>query len=331
MGGGPKGIQGASMYTAPNPEYGATFTYYIKESYSSKKSKRQKEEKKLTKSNSDIPFPGWDVIEDERIELGPKVWIMIKDSKGVVVMKMPASKSKGLHRTTWDLRHAHADAIPLNVKPYKKKVPSMFPCAPGMYSATLYKQIEGSITQIADPIEFEVAPLYKSSIKDVNLDEVAEFWREMEELDQYLTATSRSISNGIKRVMAMENALAVSNVEFGSLYSQWEELRLEFDALYTKLGGNHSKKQVGARTVMTIWDRYNVAQTGVEMSAYGPTAMHLESIVIAKEEHAALRAELEILLNDKIPAMEKALIEVGAPWIQGMPLPVSTEDKLEER
>jgi hypothetical protein len=321
LGWGKKGIQGASLYAADNPPFGTTFTYYLKETFKSKESIRKKEEKKLNKSNSDVPFPGWDALEEERLEVGPKIWIIIKDSDGEVMMKLPGENGKGLHRTTWDFSYAHADAIPLNTKPYGKKVPSVFKCAPGMYSATIFKQLNAEYTQLTDPMEFEVETLYKSSIKEVDMAEVATFWREMEALDIYMTATTRSISFGLNRVVAMQNALAVSSVGFGDLYGQLEVIRLKFNELDAKLGGNKSKHEVGANEVMNIWDRFETARSGVDWSMYGPTPMHLENMAIAESEHAELRLEVEDLLNIKIPAMEKALEDAGAPWIQGMDLP----------
>jgi hypothetical protein len=119
----------------------------------------------------------------------------------------------------------------------------------------------------------------------------------------------------------MQNALTLSNADFGDLYVQLEELRLAFVELNYELGGNPVKGEVGALGQKTIWDRYNVAVNGVSESTYGPTPLHLENIEIALQLHAQMRSELEILLDQGIPAMEEALEEAGAPWIQGQALP----------
>ena len=79
------GDMGASHYAAPNPDFGAIFTYHLSEGYTTLESERKKEEKKLSKEDKDIPFPGWDAIEAERRETKPKVWLMVKDSDGKVV------------------------------------------------------------------------------------------------------------------------------------------------------------------------------------------------------------------------------------------------------
>ena len=45
---------GTSFYKADNPPFGATFTYYIKEAPKTRKEKRQDEEKKLEKKETDL-------------------------------------------------------------------------------------------------------------------------------------------------------------------------------------------------------------------------------------------------------------------------------------
>jgi len=122
-------------------------------------------------------------------------------------------------------------------------------------------------------------------------------------------------------VTAMQNALTLSNADFGDLYSQLNDLREAFALLNEQMVGDRSKAEVGALGRATIWDRYNVASTGVSNSTYGPTTLHRENLEIAMEEHEVIREEVEVLLNEKIPALEKELEASGAPWIQGQALP----------
>ena len=50
------GAQGATYYAAPNPEHGATFTYYLKSGAATLKQERRKAEEEA--GDGDIPFPG---------------------------------------------------------------------------------------------------------------------------------------------------------------------------------------------------------------------------------------------------------------------------------
>ena len=56
LGGRGKSFQGESFYTADNPPFGATFTYYLKEELKTKKAKRQEAERAATRSGAGDNF-----------------------------------------------------------------------------------------------------------------------------------------------------------------------------------------------------------------------------------------------------------------------------------
>src|SRR5205814_8463481 len=57
IGGRGKSFQGESFYTAENPAFGATFTYYLKEELKTKKTRRQEAERAATRSGAAIALP----------------------------------------------------------------------------------------------------------------------------------------------------------------------------------------------------------------------------------------------------------------------------------
>jgi hypothetical protein len=56
-------------------------------------------------------------------------------------------------------------------------------------------------------------------------------------------------------------------------------------------------------------------------TTYGPTPMHRRSLEIAKSEYEALKTELNDIHERRIPETEKLLIDAGAPWMEGQPIP----------
>ena len=54
-----KSNQGSTYFTSDNPEYGATFTYFLKETPKSKKELRKEKEKELFEAGEPIPQPSW--------------------------------------------------------------------------------------------------------------------------------------------------------------------------------------------------------------------------------------------------------------------------------
>ena len=66
---------------------------YLKEEFKSLEKQRQEKEKGV---RGNIPFPGWDALSDETREMGPYVYLEIKDSEGSVVNRVKADNKKGL-------------------------------------------------------------------------------------------------------------------------------------------------------------------------------------------------------------------------------------------
>ena len=92
-----KASQGDNYFVADNPPFGVEFTYFLKEKYSSKKSKRKKEERKLEKEGLEVTVPEWSVLEDESKELKPNVWLFIYSGEKIV-RKIKAKNNKGFNR-----------------------------------------------------------------------------------------------------------------------------------------------------------------------------------------------------------------------------------------
>jgi photosystem II stability/assembly factor-like uncharacterized protein len=158
LGWGEKASQGASFYTAPNPPFGATFTYYLRESLKTKKSLRHKEESKLAKDSSDVFYPTWEALKAEDREEKPAVVLTIRDDQGNVIRRIDGETSKGLHRTTWDLKYP-------GFSPTKLDEDSDGPMAlPGKYTVSIDKRVDGVLTELVAPTEFEVELLGLASL-----------------------------------------------------------------------------------------------------------------------------------------------------------------------
>ena len=163
------GSEGHQHYAADNPEFGAIFTYHINKEYKSLKAKRKASEKKLNKSKQNIPFPGWDAIDDEKNEEGAKVWLVISDSNGEIVRKMKAKTGKGIHRTAWDLRYAGDRMIrpgraSQSVAPWMRRWMRGHLVAPGSYTVSLVEEQNGNATTLTEPESFNVVSLREGTL-----------------------------------------------------------------------------------------------------------------------------------------------------------------------
>jgi len=317
-----KASQGAAFYTAPNPPFGAVFTYYLSEGFNTKKDVRQEKEKDLVEKDKDVPFSGWDEMEAERRQEDPVIWLTVEDRDGNTVRRVKGPAEKGFHRVAWDLKYPAHNAIDYRGTLDEKDRGSML-SAPGEYSVTLSKQIDGVVTVLAGPVAFEVERLRKGALERADDEAVVAFWERIGALQRATSATSLIVSNSLKKVDAMRLALSRTPAAPGNLDKQLHDLRevlLDFDE---QLNGNRAKRQVGEKNPPTIRGRLGFAAGGTRNSTYGPTPNLKNTLDIADSEFRVLIAKLELIFNELLPEMEKALMHAGAPWVEGQPFPAN--------
>jgi len=231
-----KGSQGAAYFTAPNPPFGAVFTYYLSEELKTKKAIRKEKEKKLIEKKKNVPFPGWDKVEAERRQEEPKIWLTIKDNSGNIIRRIEGVNKKGFHRIAWDLRYPAADAIG-NIDDLTGEYTGAM-VSPETYTVTLSKYVDGVTTKLSESISFEVEELRKGALAGAEPKEVSAFWQKTEKFNGVISATLKAIENALKRVNALQNALQRTPAAPGSLDEQLHKLKqtlLEFDG---QLNGN---------------------------------------------------------------------------------------------
>src|SRR5439155_24409233 len=97
LGGRGKSFQGESYYTADNPPFGATFTYYLKEELKTKKSKRQEAERDAQRKNTAITLPSSADLRAEEEEEAPAVIFTISDSSVGLVTSLRVPVTAVMH------------------------------------------------------------------------------------------------------------------------------------------------------------------------------------------------------------------------------------------
>lgn len=311
--------QGSAQYAAPNPDFGAVFTYHLSEGFTSLKAKRKKAEKALNKDGKDIPFPGWDALAAEKQEEKPKIILTVKDNNGNVVRKIEGPNSKGLHRVAWNLRYASKNAIRPGQRSSGRFGRGGFGgwlVMPGTYTVSLSRQTNGVNTPLAGPISFEVVPLRDGALERIAESEVIAFRSKMEGLQKGISIATYMLNNSMQRVQAMQTALGRTDMEPGELDARLHQLKARLVDLNEEMNGNEAKDEIGERNNPTIRSRMFVAYRGLS-TTYGPTPNHAQSLEIAQKELNAISPKIEKIHSEEVPALEQALIKAGAPWIEG--------------
>ena len=193
--------------------------------------------------------------------------------------------------------------------------------APGNYTVTLSKQVDGITTILSEPLSFEVEKMLQGALTGADPQVVAAFWKETERLNRSVSAASKIIDESLKQVDIMQEALIRTPAAPGNLDSELHDLKQELFVLDEQLNGNRSKREIGEKYKPTIADRLNQVSYGNSNSTYGPTETQKRNLEIAGTQFLELKKSLDIIMNEKLPEIEKALIDAGAPWIEGQPIP----------
>ena len=162
LGGRRKAAQGDNYFVADNPPFGVNFTYYLKEKYTTQEERRINIEKKAEKNNSELSVPNWNLLEEEKNEMKPKLWLFIYSSKNEIIRKIKAANTAGFNRINWDLRSESTNTIAYKNLNNDDSGPLV---NPGDYSGQIYKQIEGEFSAITDKISFNVKPLQQGALE----------------------------------------------------------------------------------------------------------------------------------------------------------------------
>ena len=180
--------QGSNYFAAPNPDFGATFTFFLREGATTLKAERREQEKAA--GDGDIPFPGWDALESEQNAIADAVHVVVRDASGAVAGRVNGGSSKGLHRVSWNLRYPSKGPI---APGEETSGGDGFLVTAGMYTATLTRTSRGVETEPAGPITFHVAPLREGALKGASPEDIIAFRKEMEALQGRMALLSRAL------------------------------------------------------------------------------------------------------------------------------------------
>ena len=268
--------QGSNTYYAKNPDYGAIFTFYLSDEVSTKKQKRKKIEKELEKSNSNIPFPGWDELDAELNQNLPKVIIEIYDDNNNFVDRFSTAYKKGFNRISWDLtKNISTNVSSGSTRSYSPSVR----VSPGKYSFNVYLSFDGKVNKIGSKF-FEVERIRSGVLNNPNIDKIDEYVTEIEnEYKNYSVLSSKfgKIKDDNKSIISLIN----KSSNYKDYISQQNAIQKSINQIDVFISGNKSKKDVREKDVETISNRLSVATRGIN-SSYGPTGMQISSLTKAK-------------------------------------------------
>jgi photosystem II stability/assembly factor-like uncharacterized protein len=310
------GNTGADYYIAKNPEFGAVFTYYLSGDFSTAKERRKKAEKEANKEGSNIPFPGFEALDEENAEQPAQVWITVKDAQGNVIRHLHQKASKGTHRMAWDLRHASTRAIDPD-RPSRGGWFNAGPMAvPGTYTASLALEKDGKVTPLGDAVTFEVKPIREGVLGGMDFASYDAYRGELAEVQRKLEVLQDKFEQSETALKGFQKALPRTPSSPAGLAADVSELDKAIRALKIKTEGSPARNEIGERNPPSIQTHFSTAYRGMT-TTYGPTALHRRSLDIAKAMLNEVEPAVNRIADQMIPSLAKKFQDAGAPYIKG--------------
>ncbi len=311
LGGGKKAAQGDGFFVADNPPFGVEFTYFLKEGYQSKKAIREKQESETEKSGGIISTPDWKVLEEEKNEISPGVWLFIYNEGGDIIRKIKAKNSKGFNRISWDLKTESTQS--LTEKNYTSGAMGYL-SAPGSYTAELFKQLEGKFSSISSKVAFEVKPFVSNAKNGSSPDQVVEHWKNVSQIRNKTNDLQHDLNQVDNSIKVMLKAYDKAKSNEPALQEKLLELRKDLLALQQRIGGSKARSEVGEKNEFPtirdyIWPASSYGTT------YGPTKLQLKCLDNANQLYNELTAQLT-KIQDAIEPLQTELQKIGAPKIR---------------
>ena len=310
-----QGWQGDNFFIAKNPPFGATFTYYLKDAYKTKKQLRKEAEKEAERKKSEIKIPTIDESRLETDEDAPSILFTIKDETGNVVRKLKGENAAGINRITWDLKYSSLDPVSSTSAVDGKN--SQWSVMPGKYSVTMSKRIDGIDSIIAGPVEFVCKPLGTPSIPTQDRSALVAFQQKAARLQRVVSACNGLVNDLKSKVGAVKASMMQAQSGTGSLYQKVRDLEVRLTAMRRKFNGDEIVSRRNDIAPPSISTRMNSLTESFFSSTADVTETQRKAYQIAVDEFEGHYAELKKIVQEEVPALYKELDSIGAPPVPG--------------
>jgi hypothetical protein len=314
-----KGFQGSAFYTAPNPPFGAIFTYYLKDDLKSRKKQRQEAEKKTLKEGGTLTYPSWEQLRAEEREVEPSMLLIVKDEEGNVVRRLTAPAKAGFHRVAWDLRFPASTPVQLQSGPADLfGGPPVGPlAAPGKYTITLAKQVDDVVTPVGQPQPFEARPLFMSGLPAQDQASQLAFQRKTASLQRAVMGAAQALEEAQNRLKYVQKAILETPKADLKLIQQARALDLRLQDIAVKLVGDPVIAGHNEPTPPAIVDRVQTVVSAHWSTTAQATRTYEADYNIAAAEFAPVLADLRQAIGVDLKSLEDQLETLGAPWTPG--------------
>jgi photosystem II stability/assembly factor-like uncharacterized protein len=312
--------QGATYFKAPNPEFGAVFTYYVKDVPKTLQDIRREKEKELFKDGKPIPQPDAAQLRAEKEEIEPYLVFTIRDEAGNIIRKITKAASKGINRVNWDLRFESTSPVEVKDKfnPTAEDHGSTL-ALPGKYTVSMAMINRDGEKQLYGPVDFNVIALNNSTLPIADRSELVNFQKKANQLARTISGTEEFLNDMMKRVTDIKQALIITPeapndlmVRADNLWSKLKDISLMFNR-----ESNFPSTEENPPSPVTFNERLGVLEYTHYRSSSNITQNEKNAYKILMDKFPPVLEQLKNLYNYDLKTLQDDMEKYNAPWTPG--------------
>jgi hypothetical protein len=240
----------------------------------------------------------------------------------------------GVHRVTWNLRYPTPNppgvggrgdggeggggggGEPEQETPFGGGGPSGPMVAPGRYSVTLAKRVDGVVTAIGEPQTFAVAPL--DSGVAPRLPAVVAFQQKTAALQRALLGANAVATETMSRIQLLKRAIQETPTADDKLGTEVRRIEARLREVQASLAGDPTIARRQEPTPPSLLNRVNgIANSLWSNTMEDATATQKRQYDIAAGELGGLLDRLRTLVEQDLKKVEDQAETAGVPWTSG--------------
>ena len=262
---------------------------------------------------------GWPTrteLRAEEEEEAPAIILTITDASNNVVRRLTGPVAAGIQRLTWDLRYpaANLPAPPPADADFDFEPPGGPLVMPGTYKAQLAKRVDGVVTPLGTPQEFQVTVEGQETMSTADHAALVEFQQKAVRLQRAVSGATQAANALRPRLAAIKRAIAETPSLPPRLHNDATALEKRTNEILLALSGDAAARRRNMNTTPSINERVSYVVGAQRMSISRPTQTQHNQYNTAAQDFEGVLVQLRQLIEVDLARLEKQLEAAGAPW-----------------
>jgi hypothetical protein len=188
---------------------------------------------------------------------------------------------------------------------------------PGTYKAVVSKRVDGVVTQLGPPQQFQVTVEGQESMSSADHAALVEFQTKAMRLQRAASGATAAANQLKPRLAAIKRAISETPSLPQKLQEDATNLDRRTNEILRAMSGDNAARQRNMNTPPSINDRIGYVVGAQRMSISRPTQTQIAQYNAAAQDFETTLNQLRQLIEVDLARLEKQLEAAGAPWTPG--------------